>query len=146
MGLLLLSDEESEALGDLGLTCQRLQNFVNQVAPPSASTQHHRVGEAVLLPTIQEHLSISARACPPATSLPGLVPAKGHSSHTVTSGRSQVGFLCSFMVTGLATMMGSSVLGSTLRNQHSSSPHDPQRWCFCDPTAQRGKTEGHQGK
>ena len=62
MGLLLLSDEESEALGDLGLTCQRLQNFVNQVAPPFASTQQHRVGEAVLLPTIQEHPSIPARA------------------------------------------------------------------------------------
>lgn len=146
MGLLLLSDEESEALGDPGLTCPGLQNFVNQEAPPSASTQHHRVGEAVLLPTIQEHLSISARACPPVTSLPGWVPAEGHTSHTVTSGRSRDGFLRSFTVTGPATVRGSSVLGSTLRNQHSSSPHDPRRWCFCDSTAQKGKTEGHQGK
>lgn len=62
VGWLLLSDEESEALGGPGPTCLGLQNFEKQAAPPLASAQHHRVGEAVLLPTTQEHPSISARA------------------------------------------------------------------------------------
>lgn len=62
VGWLLLSDEESEALGGPGLTCPGPQNFVNQAAPPLASTQHHREGEAVLLSATQEHPGISARA------------------------------------------------------------------------------------
>lgn len=62
VGRLPLSGEESEALAGPGLTCLGLQNFDSQAAPPLASTQHHRVGEAVLLPATQEHPSISARA------------------------------------------------------------------------------------
>ena len=61
VGWLLLSDEESEALGGPGRTCLGLQNFEKQAAPPLASAQHP-------VPSTTELGKPSC--CPPPRSIP----------------------------------------------------------------------------